>query len=133
MITICTRWESSQMSAEQEWRMWRQLKGAFHIQRFVFTPIVQEMTSCPLEQFATMEEAIASCQGELVFLEPKGEKRLSDIPKVDDLTLVLSNTQLSNETLSNGNSYRINTPGKTDLYGINAAAIALSWISESHL
>ena len=129
MITICSRWESSQMSPELEWRMWCQLRGAFGINRFVFTPVVPEMNRINIiDQYDNMKEALDNCQGEFIFLEHKGIKTLSDLPKGRDVVFVLGNTHFSNlEFTLKEDAYRILTPYDTDLYGINAAAIALSF------
>jgi hypothetical protein len=126
MITVCTRWESVQMPADLEWRMWTQLAGAFGVDRFAAAPIVLGPTS-RLNQYETFEEALESCQGQRVFLEPTGEKTISEIPD-GDVVFILGNTQHSNKHLTkSGETYRIATPRQTDLYGINAAAIALAY------
>jgi len=130
MLTICSRWESLQMSAELEWRMWRQLKGAFGIGRFCFTPILPEMRNRTFEQFATMQEALDSCRPVRVFLEPNGEYDLGILKELKSPTLVIGNTEFGNMDLvrpqDDDITVRIKTPGNTDLYGINAAAIALA-------
>ena len=73
-----------------------------------------------------MEEALENAQGSRVFLEPKGEKDVSEIPD-GDIVLVLGDTNQDNLPLAKeGETYRIDTPGKTVLYGCNAAAIALN-------
>lgn len=43
MITVVSRWESMQMEPELEWKMWRQLKGAFGVERLIFTPRFPKM------------------------------------------------------------------------------------------
>lgn len=129
MITICTKWEYLQMAPELEWSMWRQLKGAFNIDKFIFSPVIENMKSCPISQYDTMEEALSSCVGRLVFLEPWAKRSLSEVPQIHeepDICFVLSNTSQSNQKFVDNNDYRIRTPKNTDLYGINAAAIALS-------
>lgn len=142
MITICTRWELSQMPAELEWRMWRQLRGAFEINRFAIAPIVPEMQQTSrLDQYATMEEALASCPGKKVFLEPNGGLQITDLKHWHkwktadghDLILVLGNTARGNLDLVEEGDYavRIKTPKPTHLYGISAAAIALAyWVGQ---
>ena len=131
MITICTRWESLQMPAAMEWRMWRQLKGAFQINRFCFTPVDFEMQYCTFEQYKTMQEALDSCQGRKIFLEPEGEHGLEAIAGIENPVFILGNTEHSNNNFvrpEEGDlAVRIKTPGKTDFYGINAASIALAY------
>lgn len=136
MITICSRWETLQMPFELEWQMWRQMRGAFHIRRFVFTPVMPGFEHVGiLDQFPTMEEALESINGTKVFLEPQGVLRLDEVDLADmqdperEFAIVLGNTSQDNLRLvenHGGISCRIETPGRTDLYGINAAAIALS-------
>lgn len=116
------------MPADMEWRMWRQLKGAFSIDRFVFSDIQEGVDRYPLEQFATMEEALATCTGARIFLEPSVPKGMSDIPLTGDIVLVLGNTAMGNSDLALPEEcYAISTPNPTDMYGINAAAIALAY------
>lgn len=117
MITIITRYEDTQMPRELESRMWRQLKGAFATERPVF-----------VEDDAEMTEALANAPGRLIFLEPTGHNFVQDIPREGDITLVLSNTAVNNlHFCKPEDAYRIDTPKKTHLYGINAAAIALAY------
>jgi len=135
MITIVTRWESSQMPSDLEWRMWVQLRGAFQIDRMVFTPIEPGFAGVnSIEQFPTMEEALAACPGRKIYLEPSSGILLGQMHNWKaadpDVTFVLGNTEYSNKELIDqfpGLPVRINSPGKTDLYGINAAAIALAY------
>lgn len=127
MITIVTRWENSQMPEQVEWQLWRQLRGAFKINRIIFVPHVPEMDMHRIEQYDTMEEALASCTGERVFLEPKGTKRMRDIPE-GDIVMVFGDTPSDNLAYAQqGETYRIDAPSvRTHLYGVNAAAIALA-------
>jgi hypothetical protein len=117
------------MPAELEIRMWKQLKGAFAIKRIVMVPKLD--VPCPFDQYDSMEEALETCEGELVFLEPGGFNSITEIP-VGEIVLVLGNTQMGNMKLTSAaESYAISTPRPTDLYGINAAAIALShWVHQ---
>lgn len=125
MITVVTRWESGQMSPLKEWKMWRQLKGAFKIDRIIFTPVFEYMKG-GFDQYATMDAALASCIGERVFLEPKGEKAIRDIPG-GDIVLILGNTNMHNLAIAQPEeAYRIDTPTDAHLYGTNAAAAVLA-------
>ena len=114
------------MPFELEWRMWRQLRGAFEIDEFIFVGAAHD--GYEFRQAPTMRDALAvlpeDCQ--LVFLEPLGYHPVSAIPD-GDVAIILGNTERSNlEHAGVDETYFINTPGKTDLYGINAAAIALA-------
>lgn len=135
MITICSRWETSQMPVKVEWQMWRQLRGAFRIQRMVFVPVLEEMKDFHVEQYETMEEAlVASREGSRIFLEPKGKKTLGDMRGLtgQPVVFILGNTAQDNVHLAHDcETYRISTPQRTHLYGISAAAIALAyWVGQ---
>lgn len=115
------------MPFDLEWRMWRQLRGAFEIDEFIFVgePVEGSYT---FRQAPTMSEALAvlppTCQR--VFLEPTGYNNLYDMPK-GDIALILGNTEHDNILHAQVNeTFRITTPKSTHLYGINAAAIALA-------
>ncbi len=134
MVTVVARWESSQMSADLEWRMWRQLRG-FGINRFVFTPIAPEHEGVNIEQYETMEEALAATAdaGVRVFLEPGGEKTMNDLPSRDnDIVIILGNTENSNAQFADADEmYKITGVGRVDMYPTSAAAIALAyWVEQ---
>jgi hypothetical protein len=115
------------MDPRLEWSMWRQLRGAFGIDRFVFTPVVEELSQLAVDQYPTMEEALDSCVGPFAFLEPKGTNSVSALPSGGDLVFVLGNARMNNlKHADPSETYRIQSPGATDMYGINAAAIALA-------
>jgi len=117
------------MDSRLELKMWRQLKGAYSVSdsanfKLIFVPIVDP--SLAVEQYDTMKEALAHANGQVCFLEPKGERCVTEI-KDKDITLVIGNTLKSNAEYANADQmYKINTPRSTDLFGINATAIALS-------
>jgi len=126
LITIIARWEQAQMPPINEYQLWRQVKGAFRVQRMVFVPITPGMGDFHLEQYATMEEALAACSGERVFLEPKGTKGMADIPQ-GDIVLITGDTDHSNmEHAQADETYKVKTDMPTKLYGCEAAAIALA-------
>ncbi len=115
------------MEPDLEWSMWRQLGGAFGIDRFIFTPEVSSVTSSKVTQCPSMKEALKFATGELIFLEPWADKDLAEVPRLNNYTLILSDTSQNNSKFCNAeNSYRICTPNNTDLFGVNAASIALS-------
>ena len=93
------------MDADLEWSMWRQLGGAFGIDKFIFTPEVSSVTSSKVIQTSSMDEALTFATGELIFLEPWAEKNLADLPKLNNYTLILSDTSL---TISSRNSFLLN-------------------------
>ena len=55
-------------------------------------------------------------------------KSLSDIPFTGDIILIIGNTDRNNiQYAQESETYRINSVNVTDLYGVNAAAIALAY------
>jgi len=129
MLTVIARWEDLQMPEQLEWRMWRQLRG-FGIGRFVFTPIAPELSQVAIEQYETMEEALAAVpEGNRVFLEPTGYNTMYDLPdRNEDVVFILGNTQRSNMEHANVNeTYRISAPMNADMYPTSAASIALAY------
>lgn len=129
MITLVARWDDTQMVPEVEWRLWRQMKGAFKISRFVFVPVAPKMEGYALDQYNTMEEALESTTGERVFLEPSGYNPLHELPQ-GDIVMICGNSSMNNiEYATVDETYQIQTEGgihHNHLCGSNAAAIALA-------
>jgi hypothetical protein len=126
MITVIARWEDTQMPADVEYQMWRQLKGAYGIDRLIFTPVVE--TAFNVEQYDNMMTCLlkADAEASRVFLEPSGYNPVGDIPQ-GDITLILGNTAMSNmEHAQVNETYSIASPASAHLYGISAASIALA-------
>lgn len=135
MIRICTYWESVQMPHDLEWRMWRQLRGAYGIREFYFAPIVADAERLKVAQYDTIGEALEEIPGPKVILDPRGTTSIDDaydaLPTGADLTLVLGSTEHSVHQYANGDDFVVSleTPGDADLYSLNAAAIALDhWV-----
>lgn len=120
------------MPFEIEWRMWRQLRGAFEINELIF--VGEAHDGYTFRQAPTMKEALAvlppDCQR--VFLEPSGQNHLNDLARISslregDIALIVGNTEQANlHHAEPHETYRIYTPGRTVLYGTNAVAIALA-------
>lgn len=118
-----------------EWQMWRQLKGAFDIDRLIFVPRVYKMEGYTFDQADSMGQALEMANDAYVrvFLEPAGLNSITELGSLNNnpdanVVFVLGNTVSSNrEYAQTHECFRINTPGDTDLYGINAAAIALAY------
>ena len=111
-----------------EWQLWRQLRGAFKISRLIFIPVKDEAKQFFVDQFDTMEEALANTVdvGERVFLEPTGYNPIVHIPQ-GDIVLITGCTTASNMSFANVNeTYKIASPQRTALYPSEAAAIALA-------
>lgn len=123
MITVIARWDSAQIEPSLEYKMYRQLKGAFRIDRLIFVPVMPDVDK---EQYDSVDSALAACSGQRVFLEPTGQKAVRDIPE-GDVIIVVGNTQMHNLRIAQPEeTYRIATPTTTDIYGVNAVAIALA-------
>jgi hypothetical protein len=127
LITVIARWDTVQMASELEWRVWRQLRGAFEVDEFIFVGPALE-GSYSFTQVATVSDALAllpeGCQR--VFLEPGGSKTVAQVPS-GDVAIIVGNTDHSNaEHAQPDELYGILSPMPTDLYGFNAAAIALA-------
>lgn len=125
MLTVCFAWDDVQMDPSIEWRVWRQLRGAFGINRMVACPVKPEMSNVSVEQYASMAEAVASCDGTVVLLRPGGDKHLLDIPISGDVTIVVGSTLEDLSGVSGDMAVNIECANPVDLYGFNAAAIAL--------
>lgn len=130
MLTICSRWDTLNLDPVTEWRMWRQLRGAFNINRFAMTDVQVALSGVDLDQYATMEDALASCTGTKVFLEPTGTHTMDDVPDIttNDVVFILGNTHDGNAHLVQPGDLSVALPcaNPVDLYGVNAAAIALA-------
>lgn len=132
MITVVARWETTQMSPEVEWQLWRQLKGSYCIDNFIFTPVVESMDNYAFMQCDNMMTALLSAgPGKRVFLEPTGHSPVSAIPSSDtDIIIVCGNSAMNNlQHARYDETYSICTEAgatKAHLYGSNAAAIALA-------
>lgn len=141
MITVITRWEHDILDPTAEWRMWRQIKGAFAVSqsanfRLIFIPRIPSMNDYSFDQYDTEEEAIASLapNTQVCFLEPYGQRGMYDLPSLTanrSSALVLGNATHSNMNtlVEPADAYSIRTANKVDMFGINAAAIALAFMA----
>ena len=127
-INILARWDATNVDCVTEWRMYRQLRGAFALDKFIFTPIESAHSGVAIEQYDTFEDALAAAPGVRVFLEPGGADTFADIPADQDVTFIVGNTENSNAAfIEVGDlSVSIASVNPTDLYGVNAVAIALA-------
>lgn len=126
MLTVVAYWDSAQLPHDLEWRVWRQLRGAYGVDRFCFVPAVEGIA---VDCFDDMPTAVEATRGVKVFLEPRGSQRLVDVPK-GDIVLVLGSTAHSNYALADPSrgDMLVGLPTKrpTDLYGVSAGAIAIA-------
>lgn len=138
MLTVVSRWETSQLHPMEEWQLWRQLRGAFGIDHFVMVPKQEGFDkNSIIDQYDTMEEALASLPDdtERMFLEPTGLNPIHDIARETrlregDIALILGCTEQDNLAHADPDeTYVIYTKGEdrhNHLYAPNAAAIALA-------
>ena len=131
MTMIITRWDTSQMEPDTEFRMWKALADSFGVRDLIFTPILHGLglpgVSGRIRQVESMRHALKAIGDRpRCFLEPEGEHDVYAIP-AGDVALILGNTEQSNFDMAlPGESYRIEAPSRhPHLYGSNAAAIAL--------
>ena len=124
MITLVGRWEKGWLDHRVEYFMWKQLAAAYNVDRIVMVGLSDE-PRITIDQYRSMSEALASCQGEQVFLEPKGDISLREFAHPKDAVYVFGNAMNHNLKYA-GTTVRIDTPTGTDMFAINAAAITLS-------
>jgi len=126
MLTVIARWESDPELAACELRFWSQLKN-FGIDRLVFVGEFRQKVG--YEQFDTMVEALATAQGNRIFMEATGQKTMNDLPPRDeDAVFIFGCTNRNNVPhMTVEQSYRIKEPMVTDMYQTCAAAVALAF------
>lgn len=123
MITIVGMWETGWLEPKVELFMFRQLRGAFKYDRLVMVPkLLGNRTS--VDEYDTMEEALESCEGELIFMEHRGDVMLHEFKHPQKAVYVFGNAMMHNLRF-NGTNVRIDTPEKTDMFAVNAASIVL--------
>ena len=124
MITLVGRWENGWLDYRVEYFMWKQLAAAYGVNRIAMVGQSNE-SRIPIDQYDSMEEALVSCTGDLVFIEPKGEVSLVDYDHPGDVVYVFGNAM--NDNLKHaGTTVRIDTPNPTDVFALNAASIILA-------
>jgi len=128
MITVIVRWDDMQIPTDVEWQLWRQLRGAMGIDRFIFVPRIPQMIHLGYDHVDTMEEALLLADDPKVFLEHSGAKGMNDIPD-GDVTIIAGNTPTGNESYALPDEiYSIKQVGSGGImYAINAVAIALAY------
>jgi hypothetical protein len=128
LITVVALWEHTWLAPDVESFIYRQVCEAYGVDRIIFAPERDDLTRLRVEQFATVEAALATTTGQRVFLEPEGSKTLSDIPE-GDIVLITGNTGNSNAHLANeGECYRFKMLNEDHkgIFGVSAVAIALA-------
>lgn len=123
MTTIVGFWEYGWLDPKIELFMFRQLCAAYNVDRLIMIPtMLSKRTS--VDQYDTIEEALATCEGEVVLLEPTGDVNLDEFNHPKDAVYIFGKAMISNKN-QQGVKVRINTPAKTDMFAVNAAAIVL--------
>jgi len=131
MVTVIARWETTQMPASTEWQLYRQLRGAFGVNDFIFVPIDPKMENYSFRQADTVKEALAVLPDGVskIFLEPSGYNSLHNQPDGDVAYIIGNTAQHNMEYATVAETYRIDTPtgpNSGHLYGSNALAVALA-------
>ena len=127
MITIIARWDRGWNIPKSEAFIFRQVAEAYNCGRVIFVGPIQEGIA-KVEQFEQMEDALASAEGERVFLEPTGEKTLNDIPE-GDIILILGSTTMHNLRESKPEEryrFKMANPDSKAIFAITAVGIALA-------
>jgi hypothetical protein len=78
-----------------------------------------------VDQYETMEEALETCEGTRIIMEPTGEVMLDEFQHPQSAVYIFGNALRHNQRFE-GVKVRINTPSMTDMFAINAAAIVLA-------
>ena len=124
-VTMIGHWESGWIDPDIEAFGWRQLKSAFAFERLLMCPVFPELENrTNLEQFADVDQALATCTGTVYYLEPTGDQNIFDLPKDDAAVYVFGNAQLGFP--NRPNRVQIPTPTPTAMFAVNAAAIVLA-------
>jgi len=126
VITFVGHWEKDWLAPKVELFMWRQLKAAYHVERLVMVPrLLGKRTS--VDEFETMDEALADCAGSFVLLEPTGDTTLAEFSHPEDAVYIFGKAGTNNLKFSGvADTVRIVTPSSVDMFAINAAAIVLA-------
>ena len=124
MITLVGMWEAGWLEPKIELFMWRQLCHAFEVDRLVMTPVLLGKRTS-VDEYPTMEEAIDSCKGTFVIMEPRGDVMLKNFSHPENAVYVFGNANMHNQRID-GVKVRIDTPKRTVMFAINAAAIVLA-------
>jgi len=128
LITVVALWEHTWLTPDVESFIYRQVCEAYGVDRIIFAPERNDLTRKRVEQFATVEAALATTQGQKIFLEPEGSKTLSDIPE-GDIVLITGNTANSNAHLAKDSEcyrFKMLNENHKGVFGVSAISIALA-------
>ncbi len=127
MLTVAAYWDRTQMDPELEWRIWRQLKGAYGIGRFAFVPAVSHVAGITADFYPDMPAALATCVGHKVFLRLGGTDTINAVPADDDYTIIVGSTvdDLAGLPEVGDSDVELDAINPVDLYGTCAASILL--------
>lgn len=127
MLTLAAYWDRTQVDPELEWRLWRQLRGAYNIGRFVLVPEVSHVAGISADFYPDMATALATCVGHKVFLRLGGTDTINSVPTDTDYTIVVGSTveNLSGLPQAGDSDIELDAINPSDLYGVNAASILI--------
>jgi len=92
MVTVVGMWEPGFNAYEQviEYRIWKQTIGAYDVDRWIMVGVPPNEGITSYESFATLEEALATCENVVCF-QPNGEVEAGAPLPFDNPTLVFGN------------------------------------------
>lgn len=124
MITIIGYWEKDWLDPKIEFFMMKQLKHAYKVDRMIMIPkLLSDRTS--LDQYDTLEEALDTVDGDLVYLEHTSDSLLQDFKHPENAVYIFGKVGVGHMNREGGVKIRIDTPGKSCLFATNALAITL--------
>lgn len=123
--TVIFPWETTHLHPACEWTNWHQLR-ALGVDNYIMVADPNPMPSLAYDCYPTMAEALTHAVGTLVLLDSTGSKTVAQIPKDGDVTIVVGSTSITLTSYGTADDrYAINQAGVGDMFGVNAAAIAL--------
>ena len=130
-IYIAALWDRIQLDPAIEFRQYRQLAGAFGLAGLYMAPRVTWLNQSGANNYDTLQEALEALPDPAtrVFLCPSGECALEEVPAGSEpLVLVIGDTKTSPAELAGPNDIivSLSAPHPVELYGVNAAAVALA-------
>ena len=124
MVTIIGYWEKDWLDPKVEFFMMKQLKSAYKVDRVIMIPkLLSERTS--LDQYDTLEEALDTVDGELIYMEHTADSLLQNFKHPENAVYVFGKVGVSHKHREDGVKIRIDTPGESCLFAANALAITL--------
>lgn len=130
-IYIAALWDRVQIDPAIEFRQYRQLLGAYGVAGLLMAPRVTWLEGSGANNYDTLQAALEAAPDPAtrVFLCPSGDCALEDVPPGSEpLVIVIGDTTTSPAELAGPNDIIVSlpAPNPVELYGVNAAAVALA-------